>query len=178
MKIRRAVCCLSLGLVTTFVPNVPFAQEVKDNPSITGQLNDAKPIVAKIIKDANELVSFSQAGGPGWQSHATVLTSIKNDVNKLQENMRGLQSHRATASPWQQDAIDRVTSLANDLATNMNAAIEQLNKRKTRPTASPYPEYLKANAQIAKDLGDEINAIIDYGQTKSKMDGLQKQLPS
>jgi len=89
--------------------------------------------------------------------------------------MRGLQSHRTVASPWQQDAIDRITALANALATNMNAAIAQLSKSQSRPTAPPYPEYLKANARIANDLTDAINDTIDYGQTKAKMDSLAKQ---
>ena len=107
-----------------------------------------------------------------------MLNRIKEDVNKLQENMRGLQSHRTVASAWQQDAIDRVTSIANDLATNMNSAMDHLNKNKSRPTKAPYPEYLKANTRIAGDLGDEINAIIDYGQAKAKADELAKQLDS
>jgi hypothetical protein len=107
-----------------------------------------------------------------------VLTRIKDDVNKLQENMRGLQSHRTVASPWQQDAIDRVTSLANDLATNMNNAMDHLNKSKSRPIKAPYPEHLQANSRIANDLGDEIDAIIDYGQAKAQSDELAKQLDS
>jgi len=95
----------------------------------------------------------------------------------LQQNMRGLQSHRTIASPWQQDAIDRITGLANDLATNMNAAIDRLNKSKN-PTTPPYPDYLKANTRIATDLADEIDATIDYGQNKAKADSLGKQLDS
>lgn len=59
----------------------------------------------------------------------------------------------------------------------MNNAIGQLNKTKARPTASPYPEYLKANTRIANDLADEINNIIDSGQDKARLDSLEKQLP-
>jgi hypothetical protein len=92
--------------------------------------------------------------------------------------MRGLQSHRTVASPWQQDAIDRISGFANDLATNMNAAIDRLNKSKSRPTAPPYPEYLKANTQIASDPANEIDATIDYAQNKAKEDTLGQQLDS
>jgi hypothetical protein len=73
------------------------------------------------------------SSGPSWNTHAATLTRITDDVNELQENTRSLQSHRTVASPWQQDAIDRITALANDLATNMNSAIDHLNKNKTRP---------------------------------------------
>jgi lambda repressor-like predicted transcriptional regulator len=154
-----------------------FGVLAQDNPSVTAQLNAAKPIVATIKKDAVQMQSYSQNTGLSWQTHSTALDKIKTDVNKLQENTRGLQSHRTVASQWQQDAIDRVTTLANDLATNMNNAIAQLNKSKSRPTAPPYPEYLKLNTQIASDLADEIDATIDRGQARAKEDALQKQLP-
>lgn len=173
----RIVLSGVLWLASAALPVALHAQAATDNPSVTAQLDAAKPIIAKIKKDAAELQSFSLAGGPSWTSHAAVLTRIKDDVNKLQENMRGLQSHRTVASPWQQDAIDRVTSLANDLATNMNKATDHLSKNKTRPTASPYPEYLKANTQITNDLAEEIDGVIDYGQAKTTMDELEKKLP-
>jgi lambda repressor-like predicted transcriptional regulator len=143
---------------------------------VTAQLDAAKPILARIKKDAANMASYSQTGGLSWQTHSTALEKIKSDVNELQQNMRGLQSHRTVPSPWQQDAIDRITTLANDLATNMNAAIAQLNKSKSRPTAPPYPEYLKADARIANDLSDEIADVIDYGESKAKMDSLEKQI--
>jgi hypothetical protein len=123
------------------------------------------------------MVTYTMKTGLSWDTHAETLTNMTQDINKLQESMRGLSSHRATASPWQQDAIDRVTALANDLATSMNSTIDALNKSKSKPINPPYTEYVKANAQIVKDLSDEINATIDYGQTKQKTESLQKQIP-
>ena len=116
-----------------------YSQATSDNASVTPQLNDAKTIVAKIKNDAVKMESYARGTGVSWQSHSAVLQKIKADVNTLQENMRGLQSHRTVASPWQQEAIDRITGFANDLATNMNATIDRLNKSKSRPTAPPLP---------------------------------------
>jgi chromosome segregation ATPase len=178
MNTRKLVSSLVLGIVCAVVPTTSYAQATSDNASVTAQLNDAKTIVAKIKKDAVQMESYAQNTGLSWQTHSSALEKIKNDVNGLQENMRGLQSHRTVASPWQQEAIDRITGLANDLATNMNATIARLNKSKSRPTAPPYPEYLKINNRIAGDLADEIAATIDYGQNKAKLDSLGQQLDS
>jgi|ERR1700733_2256496 hypothetical protein len=178
MNTRKLVSSLVLGIVCAVVPTTSYAQATSDNASVTAQLNDAKTIVAKIKKDAVQMESYAQNTGLSWQTHSSALEKIKNDVNGLQENMRGLQSHRTVASPWQQEAIDRITGLANDLATNMNATIARLNKSKSRPTAPPYPEYLKTNNRIAGDLADEIAATIDYGQNKAKLDSLGQQLDS
>jgi hypothetical protein len=178
MNLRKVLGCLVLSLGCIVIPSPSHAQAASDNPSVTGQLNDAKTIVAKIKKDATQMQSYALTTGLNWQTHAATLEKIKADVNELQQNMRGLQSHRTVASPWQQDAIDRITGLVNDLATNMNATIDRLNKSKGRPTAPPYPEYLKANARIASDLADEIDATIDYAQNKAKLESLGQQLDS
>src|SRR5580704_12120272 len=113
MNPRTAICSVILSLGCLAIPGASLAQGASDNPSVTVQLNDAKAIVVKIKKDAIQMQSYAQTTG------------------------RGLQSHRTVASPWQQDAIDRITGFANDLATNMNASIDRLNKSKSRPTAPP-----------------------------------------
>jgi hypothetical protein len=178
MNLSKVLGCLVLSLGCIVIPSPSYAQTASDNPSVTAQLNDAKTIVAKIKKDATQMQSYALTTGLSWQTHVATLDKIKADVNELQQNMRGLQSHRTMASPWQQDAIDRITGQANDLATNMNATIDRLSKSKSRPTAPPYPEYLKANARIASDLADEIDATIDYAQNKAKLDSLGQQLDS
>ena len=178
MKARTVLCCLCFWLRCVAIPGTSYAQSATDNPSVTGQLNDAKTIVAKITKDAAQMESYTRRSRLNWETHAETLEKIKRDVNELQQNMRGLQSHRTVASAWQQEAIDRITGYANDLATNMNTTIARLNQSKSRPTAPPYPEYLKANTRIVSDLADEIDATIDYGQNKAKLDSLGQQLDS
>jgi hypothetical protein len=175
MNSRKIVCPILVLLLCSLLPGKASAQ-ANDDASVTAQLTSTKPIVAKIKKDAAVMASYVRSGGPSWQTHAKTLDGIKTDVNKLQESMRGLQSHRSVASPRQQDAIDRITALANDLAANMNATIDHMNKSKTGPTAPPYPEYLKANSRIANDLADEINNVIDYAQAKTDFDNLGKKL--
>ena len=140
MNTRKVLCSLVLSVGCVVIPSTSFAQATSDNPNVTVQLNSAKTLVAKIKTDATEMLSYARNTGLSWQTHAATLEKIKADVNTLQENMRGLQSHRTVASPWQQDAIDRITGLVNDLATNMNTTIDRLNKSKNRPTAPPYPE--------------------------------------
>jgi hypothetical protein len=175
MKFRIALSG-ALLLASAFVPVSSFGQATADNPSVTAQLEAAKPLLAKIKKDAAVMQSYSLVSGPSWETHAATLTRIKDDVNKLQENMRGLQSHRTVASPWQQDAIDRITALVNDLATNMNGAIDHLNKNKTRPSSAPYPEYLRTNTRLVTALGDQIDATIEAGEARAKEEALTKQL--
>jgi hypothetical protein len=97
MNPRKVVCCLALSLGCLAIASTSYAQEASDNPSVTGQLTDAKATVVKIKKDAIQMQSYAQTAGLSWQTHSTALEKIKADVNALQQNMRGLQSHRTVA---------------------------------------------------------------------------------
>jgi hypothetical protein len=172
---KRYTCdLLLLALVYSIIPTISIAQE---NSSVTAQMSSLKAIVDRLKRDAVQMEAYTRSNSTSWQTHGAALTKMGNDVNELQENMRGLQAHRPNASPSQQDAIDRVAGLTNDLATNMNAAIAQLSKSKSQPTAPPYPEYIKTNTRIVNDLAAEINGAIDYSQAKAAEDAAQKQLP-
>ena len=174
MRKRLMICGLLASLVCLAIPSVSIAQ---DNSSVTMQLNSVKAIVDRLKKDCVQMEAYTRSNNTSWQTHGAALTKMGNDVNELQENMRGLQAHRPNASPWQQDAIDRIAGLTNDLATSMNATIAQLNKSKNQPTAPPYPDYVKANTRLVNDLAAEIDGAIDSGQAKAAMDAAQKQLP-
>jgi len=174
MRKALTFCGLLVSLVYSAIPSISIAQ---DNSSVTAQMNSLKVIVDRLKRDAVQMEAYTRTNNTSWQTHGATLTKMGNDVNELQENMRGLQAHRPNASPWQQDAIDRVAGLTNDLATSMNATITQLNKSKNQPTAPPYPDYIKANSRMVNDLAAEIDGAIDSGQAKASMDALQKQLP-
>lgn len=175
MDARRAVFCAVLSVMCVVIV-ISTGAQTNDDPSVTAQLNSVKPLLANLSKDASQMATYTMKRGLSWDTHSENLTRMKNDVNKLQESMRGLPSHRANASPRQQDAIDRIVALANDLATSMNSTIDTLNKSKSKPTGETYQAYLKANEQIVNALRDEINGIIDYAVAKQKMDSLQKQI--
>ena len=110
MNSRKVICGLLLLLVLCVLGTRHTWKQGVHNVSVTAQLNAAKPILAKIKKDAADMESYSRTNGLSWQTHSAALEKIKADVNELQQNTRGLQSHRTVASPWQQDAIDRITA--------------------------------------------------------------------
>lgn len=96
-----------------------------------------------------------------------------NDLGQLFEKMEAV---RDSASPWQQQAIDRMIPLMKDLASNTTAAINHLNENKLRPTGGNYPEYLKENAETAHELSNMISSFVQYGQTRAKLEKLEQRL--
>jgi cell division septum initiation protein DivIVA len=78
----------------------------EDNREVSKLLEDIKVQAADLQRDSDEL---------------------KDRINKIGETIQKLQNMRS-ASPWQQEAIDRIIPVAQKLASNTTAAIEHLNR--------------------------------------------------
>lgn len=97
-----------------------------------------------------------------WQSHASMLDTMKEDVNDMGKIVAKLEASRDSASQWQQQAIDRMIPALKELASNTTAAINHLNQERTRPTSGKYADYLRQNSETARELSDMISSFVQY----------------
>jgi hypothetical protein len=82
LQARTVLCCLCFWLGCVAIPSTLYAQSASDNPSVTGQLNDAKTTAAKIKKDAVQMQSFAFKSSLNWKTHQDVLDKIKVNVQE------------------------------------------------------------------------------------------------
>jgi chromosome segregation ATPase len=113
------------------------AKPPEDNREVTQLPEDIQVQAADLQRDSEELESFSRSR-VSWESHATELEAIKERINKIGQTIQKLQSTRSSASPWQQEAIDRIVPVAQKLTSNTTAAIERLNRN---PSHLQDPQY-------------------------------------
>ena len=165
-----AVFFSMLFLLVTLAP----AQH-EENAQVTRLLSDAREKAAQLSRDADEMEALTRSD-VSWQTHAEKLEEIKGHVNDLARIEQQLTAARASASRWQQVAIDRMLPLLKELGANTTAAINHLNENKLRPTTGNYPEYLRANAETAHQLSDMISSFVQYGQTQAKLNTLEQKL--
>jgi primosomal protein N'' len=111
-----------------------------------------------------------------WESHAAELEAIKECINKIGDTIQKLQNMRSSASPWQQEAIDRIIPVAQKLASNTTAAIEHLNRNPKHLQDPEYQQYLKSNAEAARQLSGMVKDFVEYGKTKNTLESLEKRL--
>ena len=163
-------------LVSTWMLASPTAHaQNTENPEVTRLLADARGKAAVLSRDADEMESLIRTDA-SWQTHAAMLDEIKRHVNDLGAAAKKLEESRSSASPWQQQAIDRMMPLLKELATNTTAAINHLKENQIRPTTGNYPEYLKENADTAHQLSDMISSFVRYGETRAKLEKLEQRL--
>jgi hypothetical protein len=177
-KYRSAVWPL-LASMLFLLPVLSVAQNnntKEENPEVTRLLADAREKAAVLSKDADEMEALTRSD-VSWQSHAAMADTMRGDVNELASSVEKLKAARDSASPWQRQAVDRMIPLMKDLAANTTAAINHLNQQRTRPlVGSPYVEYVKQNAETAHDLSNMISSLVQFGQTRAKLEKMEQRL--
>ena len=111
-----------------------------------------------------------------WSTHAQQLTAIKEHVNDLIRDSNQLASIRDEGSPWQQEAIDRISGLLPEMASSLTATINHLNDNQNRIKMQPYKDLAEANETVVHNAHEIISDFVEYSDAKAKTQVLEKQL--
>jgi hypothetical protein len=172
--IRRGLGLVAVALLA-MAPAIRAANPPKDSEEVSGFLAEAKTEAIQLQFDAEELNNFAHSK-TSWQTHASKLGQIKVHTNKVASLVTKMNAVKDEASPWQQQAIERVSPMLNELATTVNAAVTHLSKNQDRLMHPPYPDFAAATASTATDMAQLISDYVDYGDTKHHLDDLSRQL--
>ena len=148
---------------------------VADSPEVTNLLLQAKTHAVQLRDDADTMKQYGRSK-MAWESHAIQINTIKDHINNLGKVLQKMSDRQEDASPWQQGAIDRVTPLAQELASNIEATIEHINNNQTRLELPEYRDFLSANFELSSSLSGLIADYVSYGKSKSNYDRLGSKL--
>jgi hypothetical protein len=173
---QRSLAWILLVPTLFLISALSWPQRQNDeNPEVSRLLEDARAKAAVLSRDADEMEALTRSA-VSWQTHASMLDTMKEDVNELARDVEKLTAARDKASPWQQQAIDRMLPMMRELAANTTAAINHLKEQPSRPTSPSYAEYLRQNAETSRELSDMISSFVQYGQTRAKLQRLEQRL--
>jgi len=167
----------SLGLLLFVFASIAPAVygQTKDSSEVSALFSEAKIEAVQLKHDADQLKTFTRSP-LHWQTHAAKIEQIKEHVNKSGELLTKMQNARPTASPWQQQTIDRIEPMLKDIAATVESTIDSLNKQPQQLQTGPYREYVDANADLTADLAALISDYVDYGKAKNKSEALAEKL--
>ena len=146
-----------------------------DSAEINKLLADANSHAIQFRADSEKMTAFAHAKS-GWENYATQLQSIKEHVNATGKVLASLKAARDSGSLWQQTAIDRITPLLKEMATNTETVIATLNKNQRKVHLKEFQDYVQANYDVASELSHVISDFVDYGNTKIKLERLAAKL--
>ena len=151
------------------------AQTSKDSKEVSSILADVKTEAIQLRDDADQLKGFTHST-LSWESHVRKIDQIKQHVNNAGELLTKLDNAKSTASPWQQQAIDRITPMLKELASNTTSTIEHLNQKPKLLHTGRYADYVSANHDLASRLAELISDYVDYGKSKARSEELAERL--
>jgi len=177
---RKLLVPWSLAFVVTGYllmapPNRAVASSVGDSETISGLLSEAKSEALELSDDSDKMVSFSRSV-LRTQSLGNKLNEIKEHVNKAGKLLAKLGEAREAGSPWQQEAIDHITPLLKELASNTEKTIKHFNDNRLLTHRQELQEYCLVNYELAKELAAMVGDFIAYGETHAKFSELQKKV--
>ena len=139
---------------------------------VTALFQEARTTATQLNRDAETMESFTRSN-LNWQSHSAQITRIKEHINQAGSILSQMQAARAEAKPWHQDAIDGITPALKELASNTESIINHLNENPRRLKDPTYMQYLRSNAQSARELAAAVGNVVDYDRTRTRMEELQ-----
>ncbi len=178
MRVVNLRSWLHLTLAALLIPLAALSaagQQRPDSAHVTQLLQQARGEAARLATEADALSSYTRSAVT-WESHSSQIQVITDHINQLGKTVESLNDAKGEASDWQQQAIDHVTPLAQELASDIQTTINHLNENKTRLRSAPYTEYVKANAENSQQLANLIRDYVSYGQAKVKYEELSDKL--
>lgn len=172
-RVIRPGLGLLAALFVALSPAIGAVNPVKDSEQVSGYLAKAKTQAIQLQKDAEEMNSFVWRSR-SWQGDADKLNLIKGHVNQIGKLLTEMNDVRGTASPWQQDAMDRVTPMVRELAGNVEAQIKFLTKHEDRLLAPTYIDYAAANVDTSTEVATMLSDFVAYHEAKQKAEEIER----
>lgn len=178
MKIRVSLLTLMFVLAASFgIYSLAIAEgsTATDSEKVTDLLRSSKSEAAQVSRDAATMKSMV-ASKVSLQSHSSQIRAMADHANELVSTVNELNGARMEASPWQEQAIDRITPLLDELATNLNATIKYMTENQSRANTPEFEDYVDANAELSEELSVLVSDYVSYNMTKDRFQRLSEKL--
>src|ERR1700741_1845707 len=151
---------------------------------VSGSMSErASTLLAEIQREAallwrhgDTLESLARNTRISWQSHAYHLDRVKQHINAVGKLIAELEAIHHDVLPWQQQAINEVTSHAAEVATSTEAAISHLQENRNRLFVPGYRDHLTAIANHSEDMKQTVDEFLEYEKTQRKLQQFEDTL--
>lgn len=180
--------CVSTAMVALAIPATAAAVHecVSGNPTAASYTWDFKGETNMIFKDiqsdaqqalnhADKLQSF-QGSDLSWQTHASELDALKDEVNDMGAKLCRLEAIRRVVAPWQQAEIDRIAAAVRLMADNTQDAIVFGNAHQEELWLTAYQKYTNNLYNEARMLAHSVGNAVAYANVSKEYRGLRRAL--
>ncbi|MEA2257703.1 MAG: hypothetical protein QOJ51_528 [Acidobacteriaceae bacterium] len=163
-----------IAILASTLPRPVYAIE-DENPQLAQLLADAEDEAIELVNDADDTQNLISSD-ENWVNHALMLDRVKGHVQNLALIIDKLSKAQNSGSELQKEAVEQMLPMVKELSANTTAAINYLNQNKSRPVSDLYHQYLKKNAETARQLSSMISSLVDYEKSMNEIQRLRSNL--
>ncbi len=180
MRLRELVWtgCISAAIAVFVVPAAAATHEsahecVAGKPTAASYTRDFKGEANAIFRDvqvdaqqalshADRLRSFTEDPNLGWETHASQLEGLKDDINDIGAKLCRLETIRRVLAPWQQREIDQMATTVRLMADNAQDAIQFVSAKQDELWLGTYQKYLNNIDDEAESLTRSVTNAVEF----------------
>lgn len=142
--------------------------------AVTSELKLLRSLMNQLNVDADQLQTLSPSGL--WQTHAFQLNQVRDDINRVGDQLDWLQRVRFSAAPWQQEAIDSVLAASVEVASRTSAAIGHLNEHHQYLWSPDYVDHLRTISTLSDYMHGLVDNHLKIVEAREKIENIQEEL--
>jgi hypothetical protein len=146
-----------------------------ESQQLTQLLEDARNEALELANDADDCQTLTTSDDK-WATHALMLARVKGHVDNMALIIDKLNKAQKSGSALQEQAVQQMLPLVKELSDNTTAAINHLNRNKSRPVSDAYNQYLEKNAETARQLSNMITALCEYEKSMTDIERVRSKL--
>lgn len=111
-----------------------------------------------------------------WQGQVSMLNTARSRVDRMGQDLLRLDEISSKLEPWQQNLIHKITPRVHEMAYQLDAAIETLNKYqlRNRLALTQYPQNINEFCKSSSQVQDAIGTVTQYVHAEEKMAALNR----
>ena len=139
------------------------AKEAKTVESTLKQLDEQASAISNNALTMNRAIVRTD----DYQFQVFHLDHLKDQVNRVGQELAAIEAERASLPQWQRDAVDQITPLMHDVAAEANEAIKTYSVDQGRLFASDYGADTKDILVNAQKVSQSLHEDIKLADTKA-----------
>jgi hypothetical protein len=170
MNIQSLLSNGCVAAVLVALPALTFAAPKKGETPETGAVSVMKNLwdtAVKTAQEASEIQSMARNVNTSWEAHAAHWQLVRDDVNRLGEELDHLKEVRGQLDPDEAKIVDRIYPVLKSMADNTQAAILFLNQQQQHLWLGSYQTYVANLADEADQLSKTVGEYVRLAKARN-----------
>jgi hypothetical protein len=141
---------------------------------VTAEFKELRRLLQKLNLDADQFHQLTRSGLHA-QTHAFELNRVKDDVNRIGDQLDRIEKMRFLTTTWQREAFDAIHPIALEVAERMGNAIQHLSDNK-QLWAPVYVDHLRTIPELSDQMYDLVDNHLKIVDAREKLQNVQREM--